>query len=65
MMQTTLRPRTLGALRTRIRDRWTALSEEDIERTGGSFDRLIELIHDATGEARPAIKRDLRRILAA
>ena len=65
MMQTTLRPRTLGSLRTRIRDRWSDLSEEDIERTGGSFDRLIELIHVTTGEARPAIKRDLRRILAA
>lgn len=65
MMQTTLRPTTIGSLRGRLRDRWTVLSEDEIERAGGSLDRLIELIHAATGEARPAIKRDLRRILAA
>jgi hypothetical protein len=65
MMQTTLRPSRLGSLRTRIRDRWSDLSEEDIERTGGSLDRLVELIHATTDEPRPAIKRELRRILAA
>ena len=64
MMQTTLRPSTIGALRARIRERWSALSEEDIERTAGSFDRLIELIHSTTGDDRPAIKRELRRVLA-
>ena len=63
MMQTTLRPSTIGALRERIRARWSALSEEDIERTAGSFDRLIELIHATTGEERAAIKRELRRVL--
>ena len=66
MMQTTLRPSsTIGSLRARIRDRWSALSEDDIERAGGSLDRLIELIHERTGETRPAIKRELRRVLAA
>ena len=65
MMQTTLRPSTLGALRTRIRARWSTLSEDDIARAGGSLDRLIELIHADTGEARAEIKRALRRILAA
>jgi hypothetical protein len=65
MMQTTLRPSTIGALRTRIRDHWSSLAEEDIDRAGGSLDRLIELIHGATGEPRAAIKRELRRILAA
>lgn len=64
MMQTTLRPSSLGTLRTRIRDRWTSLSDEDIARAGGSLDKLIELIHAATGEPRAAIKRDLRRLLA-
>ncbi|MGH2586345.1 MAG: hypothetical protein ACRDJE_15635 [Dehalococcoidia bacterium] len=65
MIRTTLRPSTIGSLRERIRSRWTDLSEDDIERTGGSLDRLIELIHEHTGESRPAIKRDLRRLLAA
>lgn len=65
MMQTTLRRSTIGALRGRIRERWQGLSEEEIDRTGGSLDRLIELIHGHTGEPRAAIKRDLRRILAA
>jgi len=65
MMQTTLRPSTLGALRTRIRDRWSLLSEDDIARAGGSLDRLVELIHATTGEARAEVKRELRRILAA
>lgn len=65
MMQTTLRPSRIGSLRTRIRDRWSSVSEDDIERAGGSLDRLIEAIHAGTGEPRPAIKRDLRRIMAA
>jgi len=65
MMQTTLRPSTIGALRSRIRDRWSDLSEADIARAGGSLDRLIEAIHVSTGEPRPKIKRELRRILAA
>jgi hypothetical protein len=65
MIQTTLRPSTLGALRTRIRERWSSLSEDDIDRAGGSLDKLIDVIHGETGEARPAIRRDLRRILAA
>jgi hypothetical protein len=65
MMQITLRRSTIGALRARIRDRWASLSEEDIARAGGSLDRLIEAIHGVTGEPRAAIKRELRRILAA
>jgi hypothetical protein len=65
MMQTTLRPSTIGLLRTRIRDRWDMLSDADIDAAGGSLDKLIELIHTETGETRPAIKRELRRVLAA
>ena len=65
MMQTTLRPSTVGGLRTRIRERWSMLSDEDIERAGGSLERLVDLIHAATGEARPAVKRELRRILVS
>ena len=65
MMQTTLRRSTIGSLRGRIRERWTSLSEAEIDQTGGSLDRLIDLIHERTGEPRAAIKRELRRILAA
>jgi hypothetical protein len=65
MMQTTLRPSTIGALRARIRERWSTLSEDDIARAGGSLDRLIELIHTRTGEPRAEVKRELRRIMAA
>ena len=65
MMQTTLRPSSLGTLRARIRDRWPSLSDEDIAGAGGSMDKLIELIHASTGEPRAAIKRELRRLLAA
>jgi hypothetical protein len=65
MIQTTLRPSTLGGLRLRLRDRWPALSEERIAGAGGSLDKLIDAIHAETGESRPTIKRDLRRILAA
>jgi hypothetical protein len=65
MMQTTLRRSTIGALRGRIRERWPSLSEDEIDQTGGSLDRLIDLIHGRTGETRSAIKRELRRILAA
>lgn len=65
MIQTSLRPSTVGGLRERLRDRWISLSEDDIARAGGSLDKLIDLIHLNTGEARPAIKRDLRRLLSA
>jgi len=65
MMQTTLRRSTIGLLRRRIRERWSSLSEDEIDQAGGSLDRLIDLIHDRTGEPRASIKRDLRRILAA
>ena len=65
MMQTTLQPLTVGGLRARIRERWSTLSDEDIERAGGSLDRLVELIHAHTNEPRPSIKRDLRRILVS
>jgi hypothetical protein len=65
MMQTTLRPSTIGALRTRIRERWPTLAEDDIARAGGSLDRLIDLIHARTGEPRADVKRELRRIMAA
>lgn len=63
MIQTTLRPSSLGALRARIRERWSALTDADIERAGGSLDKLIEIIHASTGESRATIKRDLRRLL--
>lgn len=65
MIQTSLRPSTVGGLRGRLRDRWSILSEDDIARAGGSLDKLIDLIHASTDEPRPAIKRDLRRLLAA
>lgn len=65
MMQTTLRRSTIASLRGRIRERWSTLTEDEIDQTGGSLDRLIDLIHDRTGEPRPSIKRDLRRIFAA
>jgi len=65
MIRTTLRPSSIGALRNLIRDRWQMLSDEDLERAGGSLDRLIDRIHDQTGESRPAIRRELRRILTA
>lgn len=65
MTQTTLRPSTVGALPARIAQHWSTVSADDISRAGGSLDKLIEAIHDATGEPRPAIKRELRRLLAA
>ena len=65
MMQTTLQPSTVGELRARIRERWPALADDDIERAGGRLEKLIDAIHAATGEARPAIKRDLRRVLVS
>ncbi|MGD9891528.1 MAG: CsbD family protein [Dehalococcoidia bacterium] len=65
MMQTTLRRSTIGSLRRRIRERWNDLTEDEIDQTGGSLDRLIDLIHERTGEARASIKRELRRIFAS
>jgi hypothetical protein len=63
MIRTEHRPSGLRGLRDQIRGRWHDLSDEDIERASGSLDRLIERIHKRTGEPRPSIRRELRRIL--
>jgi hypothetical protein len=63
MIRTEHRPSGLRGLREQLRTRWTDLSEDDIERTSGSLDRLIDRIHERTGEPRPSIRRELRRIL--
>lgn len=63
MIRTEHRPSGLRGLRDQIRTRWSGLSEDDIERASGSLDRLIDRIHERTGEPRPSIKRELRRIL--
>lgn len=56
---------TLQSLRERIRDAWQSVDDGDIERSGGSFDKLVEAISRKTGQSRAEVRRELRRIFAS
>jgi hypothetical protein len=41
------------------------VDDADIERTGGSLDKLVSIISLKTGQPRAEVRKELRRILAA
>lgn len=47
-------------LRGRARSIWGWLTDDDLTRTKGDYDRLVGLIHERTGEAREKIEQQLR-----
>ena len=54
----------MQGLRDRIRDTWDGLEDSDIDRTGGSLDKLVELIARKTGRPRTEVRREVRRLFA-
>lgn len=55
----------MQTLRERIRGTWAVIDDTDIERSGGSMDKLIETIARKTGVSRGDVRKELRRLLAA
>jgi hypothetical protein len=55
---------TMQGLRERLRDAWEELDDDDIERSGGSLEKLAELLSRKTGRPRADVRRELRRLFA-
>jgi hypothetical protein len=55
----------MQSVRERIRGTWQAVDDADIERTGGSLDKLVSIISLKTGQPRAEVRKELRRIHAA
>ena len=61
------RPTATAAMQTvreRIRNVWDVVEDEDIDRSGGSLEKLVGLISARTGQSRADVRRELRRIFA-
>lgn len=54
---------TMQSLRERIRDTWDVIDEDDIARSGGSLDKLAEVISRKTGRPRAEVRREVRRVV--
>ena len=46
-------------MKGRVKEAWGALTDDDLDRTEGKFDRLVGTIKEKTGEAVDAIERKL------
>lgn len=49
-------------VREQIHKAWDGLDDAEIDRSGGSIEKLVELISRKTGTPRAEIRRELRRI---
>jgi len=47
-------------LQGRAKSLWGWLTDDDLTRSKGDYDRLVGLIHERTGEAREKIEEQLR-----
>jgi hypothetical protein len=54
----------MAVLRQRIQAEWAGVSDDDINRSGGSLDKLVDVIAAKTGAPRADIRKGLRRIFA-
>jgi hypothetical protein len=52
----------MQTVRERLRDAWQALDDADIDRSGGSLEKLVSVISRKTGQPRTDVRRELRRI---
>ena len=55
----------MQVVRERIRGAWDGVEDADIERSGGSMEKLVEMIAGKTGQPRADVRRELRRVLSA
>lgn len=54
----------ITAVRERIRGAWAVVEDADIDRSGGSLEKLVDLISRKTGQPRAEVRRELRRLFA-
>lgn len=55
----------MQAIRERIRATWQVVEDADIDRSGGSLEKLVTAISQKTGQPRAEVRKALRRIFAA
>jgi uncharacterized protein YjbJ (UPF0337 family) len=48
-----------SALRTRVQERWTDLTAEDLEYIGGSYERLVSTLQETYGLTKQQAEREL------
>ncbi|ODT96714.1 MAG: hypothetical protein ABS79_07855 [Planctomycetes bacterium SCN 63-9] len=51
-----------NTLRGKIKEKWSTLSDDDLQFTSGNIDQLVGKIQHKTGEAREAIERFLNEL---
>jgi len=49
-------------LRGRLRGIWGEVTDDDVDRAQGSFDRLVGIVKEKTGEAEEAIRERLEEM---
>lgn len=49
--------------RGRIREAWGALTDDDVERSKGNWDRLVGVVRERTGESLQSAENKLNEIL--
>ncbi|MFN0143833.1 MAG: hypothetical protein ACKVP6_10375 [Mycobacterium sp.] len=54
----------VGTMRERIRQTWETVDDGDIDRSGGSLEKLVAMISAKTGQPRTEIRQELRRIVS-
>lgn len=54
----------IAVVRERIRGAWAVVDDADIDRSGGSLEKLVDLISRKTGQPRAEVRRELRRLFA-
>lgn len=47
----------------RVKEAWGVLTDDDLDRTEGKFDRLVGTIKEKTGESIDAVERKLRDLI--
>ncbi len=55
----------MQGVRERIRGVWSVVENADIDRSGGSLEKLVTVISARTGQPRMDVRRELRRIFAS
>lgn len=55
----------MQSVRERILGAWQAVDDDDIERSGGSLEKLVDMIARKTGQPRAAVRREVRRIFSS
>lgn len=50
---------TWATLRSKVQERWTDLTAEELDRIGGNYDLLVDTLQEKYGLTRPQAEREL------